>query len=140
MLGRATGAGDLARVDVLGVLRGRLGHRLHELDQVVAPTLTVASGRSVPVDYDTDPPSIAVRAQELYGTTVHPSVAAGRVPLTVEVLSPAGRPIQVTADLPGFWRGSWASVRRDMISAYPKHDWPTDPTVAEASTKARRGR
>ena len=140
LLGRATGAGDLARVDVLGVLRGRLGHRLHELDQVVAPSVTVASGRSVAVDYDDDPPSIAVRAQELYGTTVHPSVAAGRVPLTVEVLSPAGRPIQVTADLPGFWQGSWASVRRDMISAYPKHDWPADPSSAAPSTRARRGR
>ena len=140
LLGRATGTGDLARVDVLGVLRSRLGHRLHELDQVVAPSVTVASGRSVAVDYDTDPPSIAVRAQELYGTTEHPSVAAGRVPLTVEVLSPAGRPIQVTADLPGFWKGSWAAVRRDMISAYPKHDWPTDPTTATPTTKARRGR
>ncbi len=140
LLGRATGAGDLAKVDVLAVLRGRLGHRLHELDQVVAPAVTVASGRSVAVDYDTDPPSISVRAQELYGTTVHPSVAAGRVALTVEVLSPAGRPIQVTADLPGFWQGSWSSVRRDMISAYPKHDWPADPTTAAPSTRARRGR
>ena len=140
LLGRATGAGDLAAVDVLAVLRGRLGHRLHELDRAVAPAVTVASGRSVAVDYDTDPPSIAVRAQELYGTTVHPSVAAGRVPLTVEVLSPAGRPIQVTADLPGFWQGSWASVRRDMISAYPKHDWPLDPATAVASTRVQRGR
>ncbi|MBL8774964.1 MAG: ATP-dependent helicase HrpB [Acidimicrobiales bacterium] len=140
LLGRATGSEDLGKIDVLSVLRGRLGHRLHELDQVVPPTVTVASGRSVAVDYDTDPPSIAVRAQELYGTTVHPSVAGGRVPLTIEVLSPAGRPIQVTADLPGFWRGSWASVRRDMISAYPKHDWPADPATAEATTRARRGR
>ena len=61
-------------------------------------------------------------------------------PLTVEVLSPAGRPIQVTADLPGFWAGSWAAVRKDMISAYPKHDWPSDPAAATPTTRARRGR
>lgn len=145
LLVRATGDGDrsvvdLASVDLLPVLRDRLGHRVHELDRVVPPAVTVASGRSVTVDYDADPPSIAVRAQELYGTTVHPTVALGRVPLTVEVLSPAGRPVQVTADLPSFWKGSWASVRRDMISAYPKHDWPADPATATPSTRARRGR
>ena len=140
LLGRATGRGDLARVDVLAVLRGRLGHLLHELDRVVPARVAVASGREVPVDYDTDPPAISVRAQELYGTEVHPSVASGRVPLTVEVLSPAGRPIQVTGDLPGFWTGSWAAVRKDMISAYPKHDWPADPVAAQPTTRARRGR
>ena len=140
LLGRATSRADLRRVDVLAVLRGRLGHRLHELDRVVPARVTIASGRTVAVDYDHDPPSVSVRAQELYGTAVHPTVADGRVPLTVEVLSPAGRPIQVTADLPGFWSGSWAAVRKEMISAYPKHDWPADPTAAEPTTRARRGR
>ena len=140
LLGRATSRADLRRVDVLAVLRRRLGHRLHELDRVVPARVTIASGRTVAVAYDHDPPSISVRAQELYGTTVHPTVADGRVPLTVEVLSPAGRPIQVTADLPGFWTGSWAAVRKEMISAYPKHDWPADPTAAEPTTRARRGR
>jgi ATP-dependent helicase HrpB len=139
-LGRASQLADLGRVDLLDVVRGRLGHRLHELDQVVPTKVAIASGREVAVDYDTDPPSISVRAQELYGTTVHPTVAQGRVPLTVELLSPAHRPIQVTADLPGFWAGSWAAVRKDMISAYPKHDWPADPATARPSTKARRGR
>ncbi len=140
LLGRATSARDLRKVDVLAVLRGFLGHRRHELERVVPARVAVASGREVAVDYDTDPPSIRVRAQELYGTTAHPSVADGRVPLTVEVLSPAGRPIQVTADLPGFWAGSWAAVRKDMISAYPKHDWPADPAAATPTTRARRGR
>jgi ATP-dependent helicase HrpB len=139
-LHRATRWADVQRVEVLDVLRGLLGHRLHELDTVVPPAVRVPSGREVAVDYDTDPPSISVRAQELYGSTSHPAVAQGRVPLTVEVLSPAGRPIQVTADLPGFWVGSWAAVRKDMISAYPQHDWPADPTTAEPSTRARRGR
>jgi len=139
-LHRATGWSDVQRVDLLDVLRGKLGHRLHDLDRVVPPTVPVASGRQVRVDYTADPPSIAVRAQELYGTTEHPSVAGGRIPLTVEVLSPAGRPVQVTADLPGFWAGSWAEVRKDMIGRYPKHDWPADPTTASPSTRARRGR
>ncbi len=140
LLGRATSTRDLRKVDVLAVLRGRLGHRGHELDRVVPAKVAVASGREVAVDYDTDPPSIRVRAQELFGTSTHPTVADGRVPLTVEVLSPAGRPIQVTADLPGFWSGSWAAVRKDMISAYPKHDWPADPAAATPTTRARRGR
>jgi ATP-dependent helicase HrpB len=139
-LHRATRWADVQRVDLLDVLRGLLGHRLHELDQAVPPTVLVPSGRPVAVDYASDPPSIRVRAQELYGSWRHPTVANGRVPLTVEVLSPAQRPIQVTADLPGFWAGSWAAVRKEMISAYPKHDWPADPTVAEPSTRARRGR
>jgi ATP-dependent helicase HrpB len=133
-----TGVIDLRRVDVLAALRARLGHRVHDLDRLVPATVRVASAREVTVDYEADPPSIRVRAQELYGTTAHPTVAG--VPLTVEVLSPANRAIQVTADLPGFWSGSWAAVRKDMISAYPKHAWPADPTTAEASTKVRRAR
>jgi ATP-dependent helicase HrpB len=133
-----TGVTDLRKVDVLAALRSRLGHRIAELDRLVPAKVRVASGREVAVDYAGDPPSISVRAQELYGTTAHPTVAG--VPLTVEVLSPANRPIQVTADLPGFWAGSWAAVRKDMISAYPKHAWPADPTTAEASTRVRRAR
>ena len=140
LLSRASSLAGLRRVDLTTVLRGLLAHRLHELDRVVPPTVRVASGREVAVDYSSDPPTIAVRAQELYGTATHPSVAGGRVPLTVEVLSPAGRPVQVTADLPGFWSGSWAEVRKEMISRYPKHDWPADPATAEPSTRARRGR
>jgi ATP-dependent helicase HrpB len=139
-LRRATSWGDVRKVDLLDVVRGLLAHRHHDLGRVVPTRVTIASGRDVAVDYDRDPPAIAVRAQELYGTTVHPTVAQGRVPLTVEVLSPAGRPIQVTADLPAFWSGSWAAVRKDMISAYPKHDWPADPASAEPTTRARRGR
>lgn len=136
----ATGPADLGRVDGAGVLRSGLGHRVADLDRLVPERVTVASGRAVAVDYSGDGPTIAVRAQELYGTTTHPAVAGGRVPVTVEVLSPAQRPVQVTADLPGFWTGSWAAVRKEMIAAYPKHDWPADPTTAPPSTRARRGR
>ncbi|MFZ1490700.1 MAG: ATP-dependent helicase C-terminal domain-containing protein, partial [Ilumatobacteraceae bacterium] len=69
--------------------------------------------------------------QDVYGTTVHPSVAGGRVPLVLHLLSPAGRPLQVTADLPGFWTGSWVEVRKEMAGRYPKHHWPQDPATAQ---------
>jgi ATP-dependent helicase HrpB len=127
-LARATSRADLEAVDVLAVLRGQLGARLHELDRVAPATLSVPNGRRVAVDYSGDQPSIAVRVQDLFGTTTHPTVAGGRVPVVVQLLSPAGRPVQVTADLPGFWAGSWQSVRKDMVGRYPKHAWPSDPT------------
>jgi ATP-dependent helicase HrpB len=136
----ATGRADLERIDVGRVLRDVVGHhRVPELDRLVPTTVTVASGRSVPVDWSGEHPSIAVRVQEVFGTAVHPSVAAGRVPLVVHLLSPAGRPIQVTSDLPGFWAGSWAEVRKDMAGRYPKHDWPLDPATA-APPPRRDGR
>jgi ATP-dependent helicase HrpB len=100
----------------------------------------VASGRSVAIDYSAESPTVAVRAQELYGTTTHPTVAGGRVPLVVQLLSPAGRPVQVTADLPGFWAGSWREVRREMAGRYPKHDWPVDPAAAAPHTGVTRRR
>jgi ATP-dependent helicase HrpB len=79
------------------------------------------------VTYPDGKPRIAVRAQDLYGVTRHPEI--GGVPLVVEVLSPANRPVQITSDLPGFWKGSWAQVRKEMLARYPKHDWPADPTA-----------
>lgn len=131
VLHRAVGRAGLAAVDVAGALANRVGHhRLVDLDRLVPRQLTIASGRTVPIDYQGDAPTVAVRAQELYGTTTHPTIAGGRVPVVVQVLSPAGRPVQVTADLPGFWAGSWAAVRKDMAGRYPKHDWPADPTTA----------
>jgi len=136
---RASGRADLARVDVLTVLRERLGHRLvGDLDRVAPAAVNLPGGRTAKVDYRSDPPSIAVRAQDLFGLRVHPAVAGGRVPLAVHVLSPAGQAIQVTADLPGFWRGSWAAARKDMISRYPKHNWPADPAAAAPGTRATR--
>jgi ATP-dependent helicase HrpB len=75
--------------------------------------------------------------QELFGLAVHPSVAGGRVPLVLELLSPAGRPIQITRDLPGFWRGSWASVRADLRGRYPRHPWPEDPAAAVPTLRAK---
>jgi len=138
LLGRATGKTDLQRVDMAGVIRSRLGGRLVELDRLVPNAVLLASGKSVPVAYDGERPRIAVRAQDLYGTAVHPTIANGRIPVTVEVLSPAGRPIQITGDLPGFWNGSWAAVRREMATRYPRHHWPEDPATAAPGQRPRR--
>jgi len=99
--------------------------------------VVLASGRSASVAYDGGHPRIAVRAQDLYGTAVHPTIADGRIPVTVEVLSPAGRPIQITGDLPGFWTGSWAAVRREMATRYPRHHWPDDPATAAPGRRPR---
>src|SRR5690606_29087870 len=91
-------------------------------------------GRAVPIDYSGEGPAVAVRLQELFGLTRHP-VVAGR-PLRITLLSPAGRPVQVTSDLPGFWAASYADVRRDMRGRYPRHPRPEDPTAAAPTLRA----
>jgi ATP-dependent helicase HrpB len=104
-----------------------------------APThREVPTGSQVPIDYGgAEGPVLAVRVQELFGLDRHPTVANGRVPLVLHLLSPAGRPIQITRDLPGFWRGSWAAVRADMRGRYPKHPWPDDPLSAPPTRRAK---
>ena len=91
------------------------------------------SGRRIRLDYGEgapgDPPVLPVRVQDMFGATATPTVAGGRVPVTLRLLSPAGRPVQVTSDLAGFWAGSWREVRREMAGRYPKHPWPEDPTT-----------
>ena len=137
LLWRATGKADLARVDMAGVIRSRLGGLVADLDRLVPDAVRLANGKSAPVAYDGEHPRIAVRAQDLYGTTVHPTIADGRIPVTVEVLSPAGRPVQITGDLPGFWTGSWSAVRREMAARYPRHHWPEDPATAAPGQRPR---
>jgi len=138
LLAQATGRADIEAVDLTGALRARLGHRLAlDLDRVAPAGLALTGGRHVTVDYGGDQPVMAVRVQDLFGTAAHPTVADGRVPVVLHLLSPAGRPVQVTADLPGFWAGTWTEVRREMAGRYPKHPWPTDPLSAEP-TKRRR--
>ena len=78
-----------------------------------------------------------VRVQELFGLATIPSIAGGRVPLTLHLLSPAHRPIQITKDLPGFWRGSWRPCEADMKGRYPRHPWPDDPAAAPPTTRAK---
>jgi len=96
------------------------------------------SGSRVPIDYAAENgPALEIRVQELYGLNRHPSVANGRIPLLLVLLSPAHRPIQTTRDLPGFWRGSWKDVAKDMRGRYPRHLWPDDPASAQATSRAK---
>ena len=141
LLADATGRAGMERVDVEAALRARLGHApARDLERVAPPSLTVAGGRRVTLDYSGDQPIAAVRVQDLFGTRTHPTVASGAVPVVLHLLSPAGRPVQVTADLPGFWAGSWAAVRKEMAGRYPKHSWPTDPLAAEPPGRRPRPR
>ncbi|MEJ5018264.1 ATP-dependent helicase HrpB [Ochrobactrum vermis] len=107
------------------------------VDQLAPTHFTVPTGSHIPIRYDAEEPVLAVRVQELFGLGVHPAIANGKVPLLLELLSPAHRPIQITRDLPGFWKGSWADVRSDMRGRYPKHVWPEDPANAEATRRAK---
>jgi ATP-dependent helicase HrpB len=111
-----------------------LGQRLDS----EAPTHFVApTGNRLPIRYDGDEPVLAVRVQEMFGLDHHPMIAGGTVPLLLELLSPAHRPIQLTRDLPGFWVGSWADVRAEMRGRYPRHEWPADPASAAATSRAK---
>ena len=104
-----------------------------------APThFQAPTGTAAPIDYEAEGgPAIALRVQELFGLNEHPSLAGGRIPLTLHLLSPAHRPIQITRDLPGFWRGSWAAVRSDLRGRYPRHFWPEDPSAAQPTARAK---
>ena len=111
--------------------------RQRALDALAPARLATPLG-SVAIDYAAEGgPRVDIRVQELFGTTIHPMIGDGRVPLTLALLSPARRPVQVTKDLPGFWAGSWAAVRSEMRGRYPRHPWPEDPTKAEATSRAR---
>ena len=96
------------------------------------------TGSRVPIDYAAEAgPAVEIRVQELFGLDRHPAIAGGKVPLTLVLTSPAHRPIQTTRDLPGFWRGSWKDVAKDLKGRYPKHPWPDDPIHAEATRRAK---
>lgn len=128
LLVAATGRADLEVVSVAVALDMQLGReRRQQLEAALPAVFSLPAGRKLKIDYGAEPPTITSRAQDFYGLKTHPAVLGGAQPLTVELLSPAGRPIQRTADLPGFWDGSWAEVRKDMAGRYPKHDWPVDP-------------
>jgi ATP-dependent helicase HrpB len=104
-----------------------------------APThFEAPTGTQLAIDYEAEQgPTIAVRLQELFGLNTHPSIARGAVPLVLELLSPAHRPVQVTRDLPGFWRGSYAAVRSDLRGRYPRHPWPEDPASAMPTRRVK---
>jgi ATP-dependent helicase HrpB len=127
-------AGDLSDA-LMGLLPWELRARLER----EAPThFEAPTGTQLPIDYEAEQgPTIAVRLQELFGLTTHPSIAKGAVPLVLELLSPAHRPVQVTRDLPGFWRGSYAAVRSDLRGRYPRHPWPEDPASAMPTRRVK---
>ena len=119
-------------------LRSRVPYDLQRKIDALAPThYEVPTGSNIPIRYDAGEPVLAVRVQELFGLATHPAIAGGTIPLLLELLSPAHRPIQITRDLPGFWKGSWAGVRSDMRGRYPKHVWPEDPANASPTSRAK---
>ncbi|NHN88307.1 ATP-dependent helicase HrpB [Acetobacter conturbans] len=129
-LGGVTTLAALKELDLLAILRAQLPHAdLVALDRDLPTELTLKGGR-VKVDYTEPVPVAAARAQVFYGTTESPRLAGGRVPLRLALLSPAGRPQALTADLASFWTNGWLDMRRDMRGRYPRHDWPENPAVA----------
>jgi ATP-dependent helicase HrpB len=139
MLVGKTAVSQIGADDLDAALTTLLPYKLRRKLDDEAPThFTAPSGSVVPIDYEApEGPKLSIRVQELFGLNKHPSIAGGRIPLVVELLSPAHRPVQLTRDLPGFWRGSYADVRSDMRGRYPRHPWPDDPTTAPATRRAK---
>jgi len=139
MFSGKTSVSQVTGEDLARALRSLLPHALaRRLDKEAPSHLVVPTGSQLAIDYAAEGgPALAVRVQELFGLDRHPSVGNGRVPLTLSLLSPAQRPIQVTKDLPAFWRGSWAEVRRELRGRYPKHSWPENPLAAAPTRRAK---
>jgi ATP-dependent helicase HrpB len=131
---KAFSAGDLS-----DALQSLLPWALRaRLDREAPTHFEAPTGTQLAIDYEAEQgPTIAVRLQELFGLTNHPSIARGAIPLVLELLSPAHRPVQVTRDLPGFWRGSYAGVRSDLRGRYPRHPWPEDPASAMPTRRVK---
>ncbi|MEX0328094.1 MAG: ATP-dependent helicase HrpB [Ruegeria sp.] len=137
MLQGVRSAEDWRRFDPLPALKARLDWaQTQDLDRRAPGSFLTPLGRKIPIDYSGSAPEISVRLQEVFGVTTHPTI--GKEPLKITLLSPAQRPIQITRDLPGFWAGSYADVRKDMRAQYPKHPWPEDPTQADPTLRAKR--
>ncbi|MGJ4908191.1 ATP-dependent helicase HrpB [Bradyrhizobium sp. HKCCYLS2033] len=139
LLADKTALKDISPGDVSDAVMALLPWDLRaRLDREAPTHFEAPTGTMLAIDYEAEQgPTIAVRLQELFGLNVHPSIARGAVPLVLELLSPAQRPVQVTRDLPGFWRGSYAAVRTDLRGRYPRHPWPDDPAHAEPTRRAK---
>jgi ATP-dependent helicase HrpB len=139
-LARARNRADLARIDAAAVLRTLLDHRhAARLDELAPERIAVPSGARIAVDYSADQPVLAVKVQEVFGWTGTPTVAGGRLPVVLHLLSPAGRPAAVTADLTSFWATGYSQVRAELRGRYPKHAWPEDPSRAPTGSSRRPG-
>jgi ATP-dependent helicase HrpB len=137
-LTRARRRADLARINTHDALQRLLPWpAAARLDELVPDRLAVPTGARVRVDYSGDEPVLALRVQEAFGWTATPTIADGRVPVLLHLLSPAGRPVAITRDLTSFWRDGYQQVRTELRGRYPKHPWPADPTTATPTS--RRG-
>jgi ATP-dependent helicase HrpB len=135
-----TARGEVTAEQLSDAVAALVAWTLRRRLDIEAPThFTAPSGSHVPIDYEAEQgPTLSIRVQELFGLARHPAIAGGRVPLVIELLSPAHRPVQVTRDLPGFWRGSYADVKAEMRGRYPRHPWPDDPLSAPPTRRAKR--
>ncbi|QID35741.1 ATP-dependent helicase HrpB [Streptomyces albus] len=141
-LGRVRSRADLARVDAGNVLSGMLpwvSGQAARLDELAPERIEVPSGSRIRVDYEPEQPVLAVKLQEMFGARETPRIADGRVPLLIHLLSPAGRPAAVTADLASFWADGYRGVRAELRGRYPKHPWPQDPATAEPTRRTKAG-
>ncbi len=131
---------DIDEGALLGALKGVLGwDGQQQVDQLAPAHFTSPAGTTHAIDYAADAgPTVELRVQALFGLAAHPVIGRNKVPLVLSLTSPAGRPIQTTRDLPGFWAGSWRDVAKEMRGAYPRHHWPDDPAAAAASLKTKK--
>jgi len=133
-----TSLAELNAEDLEAALKSLLTYAQQQRLDAEAPThVTTPAGSRIALDYTEEGPVLAARVQEFYGLADHPALAGGKVPVILHLLSPASRPIQITRDLPGFWKGSWASVKSEMKGRYPRHSWPDDPAKALPTTRAK---
>jgi ATP-dependent helicase HrpB len=135
---------DVRGIDAIGAdtlhdgLSGLVPHELRrDLDRMAPTHFESPAGNRHAIDYSGDEPAISIRVQELFGLRIHPAIGGGRIPLVLQLTSPAHRPIQTTRDLPGFWAGSWRDVRADMRGRYPRHPWPENPAEAPPTTRTK---
>jgi ATP-dependent helicase HrpB len=131
---------DIAQAALNAALERLIGYDgLRKLDRLAPAEFVTPAGSSHSIDYSSPAgPTVEVRAQALFGLASHPSIANGQVPLILAITSPAGRPIQTTKDLPGFWAGSWRDVAKEMRGRYPRHPWPDDPASAAPTLRSKR--
>ena len=130
---------DFKKVKLTEILHALLPWDKQQTLNTLAPThLKVPSGSNIRIDYNESPPVLAVKLQEMFGCEQSPAVVTGKVPLLIHLLSPAGKPLQITQDLAGFWRSSYHEVKKEMKGRYPKHPWPDDPLVSIATGKTKK--
>ncbi|MGD9925535.1 MAG: ATP-dependent helicase C-terminal domain-containing protein, partial [Pseudorhodoplanes sp.] len=140
LLADKTALKDIGADDLSNAITELLPWNMRRRLEAEAPThFEAPTGTNVPIDYEAEAgPTIAIRVQELFGLGHHPAIAGGRIPLVIELLSPAHRPVQVTKDLPRFWAGSYAAVKAEMRGRYPRHPWPDDPANAPPTRRTKR--